>query len=84
METSTFLNQFLNMNPGTDATQESRSGLQDEEPRQDMLLSQSQDNLCTDTSVFLSQFLNLKPGSTAEQTGHCQPNHTAPNPSVGE
>lgn len=85
METSAFLNQFLNMSPGSEATQESRSGPQDD-PGQDMLLSQSQDNLCTDTTTFLSQFLNLQPGSSTEQTGYPSTFQAAlaVNPSVGE
>lgn len=97
METSTFLNQFLNMNPGSEATTpELGSHHPDEELGQDMLLSQSRDNPPVETSTFLSQFLNLKPGSSSEQphgSHHHKESGNNPsaflgtldvNPSVGE
>ncbi|XP_042863801.1 uncharacterized protein LOC122248063 isoform X2 [Penaeus japonicus] len=58
LETSTFLNQFLTLKPGSSSIPEPAS--EKEDP-----LSQSQDNLRMETSTFLNQFLNMNPGSEA-------------------
>ncbi|XP_063607409.1 uncharacterized protein LOC134782027 isoform X2 [Penaeus indicus] len=71
LETSAFLNQFLNMKPGSSSAPEMPS--KKEEPR-----SQSQDNLHMETSTFLNQFLNMNPGTEATQESRSGPQDEGP------